>query len=99
MKTLNWSETFFIKEKERAEANMSIANLFDEFFFQQGTTGNPKGATLSHHSILNNSYYVGEILNYEHQVSYSYSVLASSWLALHLAALNQKRLVRAMRPK
>ncbi|XP_068720322.1 medium-chain acyl-CoA ligase ACSF2, mitochondrial-like [Montipora capricornis] len=37
--------------------------------FTSGTTGNPKGATLSHHSILNNSYFVGEILNYEHQYS------------------------------
>ena len=38
------------------------------FLFKQGTTGNPKGATLSHHGILNNAYYVGEILNYENQV-------------------------------
>ena len=38
------------------------------FLFKQGTTGNPKGATLSHHGILNNAHYVGEILNYENQV-------------------------------
>ena len=36
----------------------------------QGTTGNPKGATLSHHNILNNAYYVGEILDYENQVCF-----------------------------
>ena len=34
-------------------------------FFKQGTTGNPKGATLSHHGILNNAFFVGEILNYD----------------------------------
>jgi len=32
---------------------------------KQGTTGNPKGATLSHHGIVNNAYFVGEILNYD----------------------------------
>jgi len=28
--------------------------------FTSGTTGNPKGATLTHHNILNNGYFVGE---------------------------------------
>lgn len=32
---------------------------------KQGTTGNPKGAALSHHGILNNAYFIGEILNYD----------------------------------
>ncbi|KAJ7327731.1 hypothetical protein OS493_026609 [Desmophyllum pertusum] len=35
--------------------------------FTSGTTGNPKGATLSHHGILNNAYFVGEVLDYENQ--------------------------------
>ena len=32
--------------------------------YTSGTTGFPKGATLSHHSILNNGFFVGEALRY-----------------------------------
>ena len=31
--------------------------------FTSGTTGTPKGATLTHHNILNNGFFVGEALN------------------------------------
>ena len=32
--------------------------------YTSGTTGNPKGATLTHHNILNNGFFVGELCGY-----------------------------------
>ena len=35
--------------------------------YTSGTTGSPKGATLSHHNILNNGFFVGRTLRYTHE--------------------------------
>ena len=54
------------------DARARLATLADELQFDDpiniqftsGTTGHPKGATLTHHNILNNGYFIGKRLNY-----------------------------------
>lgn len=67
---INWDELYNISthndeiEMHRREAEINFEDATN-IQFTSGTTGYPKGATLSHHNIVNNGRQIGRIMGYD----------------------------------
>jgi len=60
---LRSGRTVGVAELERGEAELQCDDPIN-IQYTSGTTGSPKGATLTHHNILNNGYFIGLALGY-----------------------------------
>jgi fatty-acyl-CoA synthase len=63
----SWDELVAAGGDPASLAERAATLTFDDAIniqYTSGTTGFPKGATLSHHNILNNGYFVGELVHY-----------------------------------